>query len=488
MKRLDVETMQLPLTVAVLTYNRMGGYLEETIDAILKQTFKNFELLVLDNASTDGTAQFILGLDDPRVRYIRNSPGSSVEFNYASAYHVARGQRIIVTHDDDIMEYDMLKTQMNLMDDNPDVVLSWTNVSTIDQEGKLVTSSLCQSKGDIIFKPGEYFLSFLKERLWPTPSTIMLDRRYDFTSLLNVHYFNNHIVRENVKGKNVEGTEDVLFPSRANIRGCVAYIAKPLLKYRLHPTQGTNGVDLSTPSIHLYKKLRFFIKKTPLSEQYKDIFDGYIIRFEVQKKITQISRSTVHPSTKIYFMNKYNKAMSMINKNTNVFYPIIPLHILINLIYPNSKEDFNVTSIAQPGAEQTLAIKFFYKWAIQQARNRSIFDGIEPESKIAILGSSFVASLLIIECNKVGIEVVCCLESNKSRHDGYLLGVPIVPIQWLRKKDLYFDTVILSSEKDQENYLKRLVTGMSDSRVCVLSWKDLVEKEDTYSLEGSIYA
>ena len=156
-----------PLTVALLTYNRLH-YLRESLEAILNQTYRDFELLVLDNCSTDGTGEFILGLNDPRIRYVRNSSNiSTVEFNCLSAYHIALGARVIVTHDDDIMESDMLECQMRFLDSHPDVRLVWTRVSDIDQHGKEIASNSAVDGEDQIFGPGEYITSFLKARLWP---------------------------------------------------------------------------------------------------------------------------------------------------------------------------------------------------------------------------------------------------------------------------------------------------------------------------------
>ncbi|HDY84754.1 MAG TPA: glycosyltransferase family 2 protein, partial [Methylophaga sp.] len=54
---LEHRIAQLPLTVALLTYNRAHGFLEEAVNAILNQTFTDFELVILDNGSTDDTPQ-----------------------------------------------------------------------------------------------------------------------------------------------------------------------------------------------------------------------------------------------------------------------------------------------------------------------------------------------------------------------------------------------------------------------------------------------
>ena len=58
------------ISVIVPTYNG-AMYLQETLDALLVQTFPNFELLVIDDGSTDNSASVVESIEDPRVRLIR---------------------------------------------------------------------------------------------------------------------------------------------------------------------------------------------------------------------------------------------------------------------------------------------------------------------------------------------------------------------------------------------------------------------------------
>lgn len=462
---------QIPLTVALLTYNRVK-YLSEAVEAILNQSFKNFEFLILDNGSTDETPQYILSINDRRIRYVRNSPGSSVEFNNASAYHIARGKRIIVTHDDDVMEPDMLETQMRFMDDNPDIILTWTNVSIIDNTGKFINSPLLSKEQNKIFNCGEYIINFLYERRWPVPSTIMLDRRYDFSNLLRTHYFNNKIVDKNKSGKNVEGAEDILCLARANKKGCIGYISKPLLRYRLHPNQGTNGVDLSKPSLFLYRKLKSYLAATSFGNQYSAVFDGFIARYDIQRKITSIQSINLKSREKNYFLKRYDKAVELVAKHKDAIYPMLPIFIICQLIEP-SKVKFSIDDIP-PSDSQTVAIGKMYEWARLSNSNVNIYAQLNRNCRIAILGSALVASLLILEAKRNSVEVICCLESNCSRQGNVLLGIPIVPINWLSENHNHIDYVVLSSEKDQESYLKKLVNSLASNNVEVISWKEIV--------------
>lgn len=470
------KTDQIPLTVALLTYNRCGSYLKKAVGAILAQSYSKFEFLVLDNASLDGTAEYILSLDDPRIRYVRNAPGSSVEFNYMSAYHLARGHRIIVTHDDDIMESDMLETQMQFMDAHPEVILAWTGVTLIDGDDNVIGINHHTMAESQVFQPGEYLLNFLYSRLWPVPSTIILDRRYSLSWQIGLHYFNTKTVKKSRRGKNVEGVEDALFPARANVKHAVAFIAKPLMRYRLHMHQGTNNVNLSTPSIYLYKAMKRLARKSPLGQQYDALFDSYVDRFRLQQKMTGLERYPLHLATTQSLQKQTHNWSRQISHCAEAFYPILPLFILHRLISVDVDELPLVSSKHCPAPDKsfTTATQAFYAWYWKLANGNSAADALNGRKKVVILGSALVAALLIIDFKKAGIEVVACLESNVPRQGGTLLGVPIIPIHDLSQPDSPIQLVVLSSEKNQETQLTQLIQKLALKPPATVSWKQLV--------------
>jgi len=475
------KTDQIPLTVALLTYNRCSNYLKKAVEAILAQSYREFEFLVLDNASPDDTAEYILSLDDPRVRYVRNAPGSSVEFNYMSAYHLARGHRIIVTHDDDIMELDMLETQMQFMDTHPEVILAWTGVTLIDSDDKVIGVNHHTMSDSQVFQPGEYLLNFLYSRLWPVPSTIILDRRYSLSWQIGLHYFNTKTVRKNRRGKQVEGAEDALFPARANVKHAVAFIAKPLMRYRLHLNQGTNNVNLSTPSIYLYRALKRLARKSPLAQQYDALFDSYIDRFRLQQKLTGLERYPLHPATRKSLRKQTLSWSHQVSGCAEAFYPILPLFILHRLISSDAI-DVPVVSRAycpSPDKSFTTATQAFYAWYWKLVDGESAAVALDATKKVAILGSALVAALLILDLKNRGIDVIACLESNVSRQGGTLLGVPIVPIHVLSEPDSPIQQVVLSSEKNQEAQLTQIIHKLTVAPPPVVSWKQLVFAQES---------
>lgn len=96
-----------------------SAYLQECIDSILNQTFSDFELLIVDDSSTDNSRDIIRSYNDPRIRLIENSHDSSGSLNLLLSE--AKGQYIARMDADDIMLPDRLEVQYACMEAHPEV-------------------------------------------------------------------------------------------------------------------------------------------------------------------------------------------------------------------------------------------------------------------------------------------------------------------------------------------------------------------------------
>ncbi len=95
-------------SVAIPTYNRAGTFLPEAIRGVLQQTYNDFELIVSDNGSTDGTADHVRSLADPRVRLIRRESTIPAGEHFASLLGEAKGEYVILHQDDDLLHREFL--------------------------------------------------------------------------------------------------------------------------------------------------------------------------------------------------------------------------------------------------------------------------------------------------------------------------------------------------------------------------------------------
>ncbi len=96
-------------SICVPNYN-YEGYLGETLRSALDQTFDDLEVVVADNASTDGSVAVIEGIDDPRLRFRINRCNVGFAGNLVKATEMAEGERMILLSSDDLIDANALET------------------------------------------------------------------------------------------------------------------------------------------------------------------------------------------------------------------------------------------------------------------------------------------------------------------------------------------------------------------------------------------
>ena len=126
------------VSVIVPTYNRVG-YLEEAISSILSQDYRDLELVVADNASTDGTEDICrkYAAQDSRIRYIRllRNVGATPNHNYV--FTQCRGELFKWASHDDLYARDLLRRCIEALDERPDVILAHADQAVIDGDGQV---------------------------------------------------------------------------------------------------------------------------------------------------------------------------------------------------------------------------------------------------------------------------------------------------------------------------------------------------------------
>jgi len=128
------------VSVVVPSYNN-ASFIEATMDSILGQTFEDFELVVSDHSSSDGTWEQLQRYGaDPRVRLLRTETGGGAPRNWERVTTAARGELVKLVCGDDIIYPDCLRVQVEAMDANPSVVLVAAQRDLIDAHGGMVTT------------------------------------------------------------------------------------------------------------------------------------------------------------------------------------------------------------------------------------------------------------------------------------------------------------------------------------------------------------
>ena len=120
------------VSVVIATYN-YGRYLGEAIQSVLDQTFGDFELIVVDDGSTDSTRDVVASFTDPRIRYIyQSNRGSS--FAYNRGIIASRGEYITFLDADDVWFPQNLELKVKALDSRPDIGLVCSDTYLFDDE------------------------------------------------------------------------------------------------------------------------------------------------------------------------------------------------------------------------------------------------------------------------------------------------------------------------------------------------------------------
>lgn len=127
------------LSVGLPVYNGQR-YLAAALDSLLGQSFTDFELIISDNASTDGTEEICrrYAAKDPRIRYIRQPRNIGANPNHNFVLREGRGEFFKWAAHDDLYGRDLFARCVAVLDEHPDVVLCHADMAIIDETGTVV--------------------------------------------------------------------------------------------------------------------------------------------------------------------------------------------------------------------------------------------------------------------------------------------------------------------------------------------------------------
>lgn len=137
------------VSIVMPSYNT-GKYIKEAIESVLAQSYSYWELIIVDDRSTDDTDD-VIGqyLADARIHYIKNDTNSGAAVSRNRALREAKGKWIAFLDSDDLWEPDKLQKQISFMREN-DYHFSYTNYIEIDEKsvpnGTKVTGPKCISR------------------------------------------------------------------------------------------------------------------------------------------------------------------------------------------------------------------------------------------------------------------------------------------------------------------------------------------------------
>jgi glycosyltransferase involved in cell wall biosynthesis len=158
----------IPLVSVVIPSYNYGRYLPDAIDSVIAQTFTDFEIIVVDDGSTDETPDVVRHYGERVIYRRQENVGLAATRNNGCA--IARGEYFALLDADDAWFPDKLAKQVEILNRNPDAGLVYGRMALMDGEGRPLPGVKPSQP------PGETFAEIV-ERGTPPPSTFLIRRR-----------------------------------------------------------------------------------------------------------------------------------------------------------------------------------------------------------------------------------------------------------------------------------------------------------------------
>jgi glycosyltransferase involved in cell wall biosynthesis len=212
------------VTVGVPVYSG-ERYIAQSIESILSQTYKDFELIISDNASSDSTEQICRAYAsrDTRVRYYRTDQNRGAAWNHNGVVELARGEYFRWQCHDDCSHPNFLDKCLAVVQSDPQLVLCYPQFVRVDEEGRhlgIKTSRILRSG-----EPADRFRSMIYRR----------------DSCEEIYGIARTSVMKMIGLLGAYACSDDTFLAELILHGKFFQIPEPLFYYRIHATQSTKA-------------------------------------------------------------------------------------------------------------------------------------------------------------------------------------------------------------------------------------------------------
>ena len=211
-----------PMVSVVMPSYNAERYIYEAVESILNQDYPNFELVIVDDASTDSTADIIGQFQDKRLKFFRNSSNHGIAYTTNKAIGYSSGWYIALMDDDDISLPQRLSVEVDFLQNHLDIAIVGSSASHINEEGKLINTG-----GTPHYNP-KYIKAWLLFHCLDFHNGTAMMRREIFTSLRLSYRDGCH------------GMQDYFFYIQASKKVSISSIDECLMKYRIHDKNTTN--------------------------------------------------------------------------------------------------------------------------------------------------------------------------------------------------------------------------------------------------------
>lgn len=290
------------VTIVIPAYERLR-YLQEALPSALAQTYRDFEVIVSDDGSSDEIARYVASLGDARIRYRRNRENLGIAMNNFAAFSEARGKYIASLHDDDLWEPGFLEALIPPLEADESVTVAFSDHHLIDGEGRLLLQG---TEGNSRF--------FRRNRLRPGRhqpfiKPVVVD---NIIPMVMAAVFRKSILQNAPYSRRIGGCYDHWLAYLAVKDGQAChYVPQRLTRYRVHAGSGTARSGMRNLRAAIYVR-REFLRDANVAPYRSSIRNGL---------------GVIYGKMALYYFSRHSlwrgrvllkKAFSLLNRPKNI--------------------------------------------------------------------------------------------------------------------------------------------------------------------------
>lgn len=292
-QKLNGLTTQSTVSVIMNCFN-YSKYLREAIDSVYAQTYKDWEIIFWDNASTDNSAEIARSYDG-RLRYFRSKETVPLGKARNWAIEKAKGKYIAFLDCDDIWLPQKLEKQIPLFELNSDCGLVYTDAYRIDKNGNIIG----QFSDAINFLRGRIFYKLLYDNVISAFSSVVLSKKaLDKVGMFDLKY-------------EIFEDYDIFLKIAESFE--IDYKSEPLVKFRHHDVNTSKKIDVGVREG--FEILEFWLKRRPEIE-------------ETHKELIKLRKFLLHSKLALFYARKGNLITALKcfnNALNNLGYRLLPI-------------------------------------------------------------------------------------------------------------------------------------------------------------------
>jgi glycosyltransferase involved in cell wall biosynthesis len=245
----------------ILPVRNGGEYVKACVASILAQTLQDFNLIILENKSTDGTAEWLQTLRDSRITVIPSANPLSIEENWARILAIPKNEFITMTGHDDLFDSNYLQVMNDLINEFPDASLYQAHFRFIDARGEKIRACMQMYEKET----ANVFLEKFLQRKIDVNGTGFMLRSKDYDQLGGIPPYPNLLFADFELWINAT---KLSYKVTSNME---------CFSFRLHESTTTISTDVKMQSA--FERFIYFLRSLKCDEMFNNVIEQDAVNF-----------------------------------------------------------------------------------------------------------------------------------------------------------------------------------------------------------------